>query len=116
MKTQAFCSMLTEPGSPCATGRSRKRGVLTRRTTGVWRAACALCNGSIAKASHGASAGPHPHGGCIKVFDSTELHDQYAPIAEIHDNIYHGKVGHSTRIVRYSAPAMLRLRSSRWSY
>lgn len=35
---------------------------------------------------------PHPHGGCIKVFDSTERQDRYIPIAEIHDDIYRGKV------------------------
>lgn len=35
---------------------------------------------------------PHPHGGCIKVFDSTERQDRYIPISEIHDDIYHGKV------------------------
>ncbi|WP_269509099.1 Mu transposase C-terminal domain-containing protein [Burkholderia sp. IMCC1007] len=35
---------------------------------------------------------PHPHGGCIKVFDSTERQDRYIPIAEIRDDIYHGKV------------------------
>ncbi|OLL33748.1 integrase [Burkholderia sp. SRS-W-2-2016] len=35
---------------------------------------------------------PHPHGGCIKVFDSTERQDRYIPIAQIHDEIYRGKI------------------------
>ncbi|WP_052408668.1 hypothetical protein [Paraburkholderia acidipaludis] len=35
---------------------------------------------------------PHPHGGCIKVFDSTERQDRYIPIAQIHDKIYRGKI------------------------
>lgn len=92
------------------------RGIETMGTKGVWRAACALCNGSIAKASNGVSKDPHPHGQRIKVFDATEWQDQYFPIADIDDGICHGKVGHSTRILRYAAPAMLRPRSTRSGY
>lgn len=115
MKTKAYFSMFAERGSPCATGTSRRRGVLPVRITEVWRAASVLGNGLMAKASNRASADPHPHGGYTKVFDSTEWHDQCIPIADINDEICHGKVGHLTRILRYSFPANLRPHSSRRS-
>lgn len=115
MKTRAYFSMFAEQGSPRATGISRRRGVLAVRTTGVWRAAKVLLNGLVAKASNGASANLYPHGGCTKVFDSSEWHDQCISIADINDEICHGKVGHLAHIVRYSFPAMLRPHLSRWS-